>query len=65
MLFCCGVDSFYTTRAAPHRKNVPDAAKCDIIISAKQVTISVFNDEPTQIRTKKKEFPSQIERIVP
>lgn len=31
----------------------------------KQVTISVFSDELAQVRTKKKEFLAQIERIVP
>ena len=29
------------------------------------MTISAFNDELAQVRTKKKEFLSQIERIVP
>ena len=29
------------------------------------MTISAFSDELTQVRTKKKEFLSQIERIVP
>ena len=31
----------------------------------KQMTISAFSDELAQVRTKKKEFLSQIERIVP
>ncbi len=31
----------------------------------KQMTISVFSDELAQVRTKKKEFLTQIERIVP
>ena len=31
----------------------------------KQMTISAFSDELVQVRTKKKEFLSQIERIVP
>ena len=31
----------------------------------KQLTISAFSDELVQVRTKKKEFLSQIERIVP
>ena len=31
----------------------------------KQMTISAFNDELAQVRTKKKEFLTQIERIVP
>ena len=31
----------------------------------KQITISAFSDELAQVRTKKKEFLSQIERIVP
>ena len=29
------------------------------------MTISAFNDELAQVRTKKKEFLDQIERIVP
>ena len=31
----------------------------------KQISLSVLNDELLQVRTKKKEFPEQIERIVP
>ena len=31
----------------------------------KQMTISAFSDELAQVRTKKKEFLTQIERIVP
>ena len=31
----------------------------------KQMTISAFSDELAQVRTKKKEFLDQIERIVP
>ena len=31
----------------------------------KQMTISAFSDELAQVRTKKKEFLAQIERIVP
>ena len=31
----------------------------------KQMTISAFSDELAQVRTKKKEFLSQIERIIP
>ena len=31
----------------------------------KQISLSVLNDELLQVRTKKKEFLEQIERIVP
>ena len=31
----------------------------------KQMTLSAFSDELAQVRTKKKEFLEQIERIVP
>ena len=31
----------------------------------KQISLSVLNDELLQVRTKKKEFPEQTERIVP
>ena len=31
----------------------------------KQMTLSAFSDELAQVRTKKKEFLNQIERIVP
>ncbi|MBQ8935100.1 MAG: IS5 family transposase [Oscillospiraceae bacterium] len=31
----------------------------------KQVTLSAFSDEPAQVRTKKKEFLTQIDRIIP
>ena len=31
----------------------------------KQISLSTLNDELTQVRTKKKEFLEQIERIVP
>ena len=31
----------------------------------KQMTLSAFSDELAQVRTKKKEFLTQIERIVP
>lgn len=31
----------------------------------KQISLSVLNDELLQVRTKKKEFMEQIERIVP
>ena len=38
---------------------------CDNKLMNKQMTISAFSDELAQVRTKKKEFLSQIERIVP
>ena len=31
----------------------------------KQITLSAFNDELANVRTKKKEFLTQIDRIVP
>ena len=31
----------------------------------KQISLSYLNDELSQVRTKKKEFLSQIERIIP
>ena len=31
----------------------------------KQITLSAFNDELAQVRTKKKEFLAQMDRIIP
>ena len=31
----------------------------------KQITLSAFNDELAKVRTKKKEFPAQMDRIIP
>ena len=31
----------------------------------KQITLSAFSDELAQVRTKKKEFLAQIDRIIP
>ena len=31
----------------------------------KQMSLSAFNDELSQVRTRKKEFLSQIERLIP
>lgn len=31
----------------------------------KQLTLSALTDEPAQARTRKKEFPEQMERIIP
>lgn len=31
----------------------------------KQINLSALTDEPTQVRTKKKEFLEQINRIIP
>ena len=46
-------------------EKVPNTAECDNKLMDKQMTISAFSDELAQVRTKKKEVLSQIERIVP
>ena len=42
-----------------------DGPRTDVGSVRKQMTISAFSDELAQVRTKKKEFLTQIERIVP
>ena len=55
-------------KAIPHRKN--SLIQCGMILwynedIDKQMTTSAFSDELSQVRTKKEEFLSQIEQIVP
>ena len=38
---------------------------CYNVIMDKQMSLSAFNDELAQVRTKKKEFLAQIERLIP
>lgn len=47
------------------RKVVRKSPKNSIIAMNKQITLSAFSDELANVRTKKKEFLAQIDRIVP